>query len=306
MSEYYDYNIYADCLGRYISTISMPLFVFISGYIYHFLRANYQKYPNYKILIKKKWRRLMVPYLILAPIYIYFLLDFESTKEFINYLWSGAGHLWFLLMMFTTFLLFYRFEDFLLKHIKFGLTLSIILYVLPLFFNYVGLNPIGLVSRYFIFFYLGNIVNRHSDYVLSFLKGKVIIFFTLHLVLFIIYFYSIQQFENKYVLFIIDKALLLLSLLALAFIYGSLDVFIKEFPKVVKRISSKVSFINHTSYYIYLIHEPFLKVFFTWILIRNLPAFIAIPLAFAMALTLSAILGYLIMKTKIGKELIGG
>lgn len=305
VSKFYEYNVIADCLGRYISTISMPLFVFISGYIYYFLRNNYGKYGDYKTMFKKKSRRLIVPYLILAPIYIYFLIDYDSVLSFLSNLWTGTGHLWFLLMMFTMFIVYYNFEKFLQKHYVFSIFLGIGLYLIVLPVNYIHLNPLGLVCKYFIFFQIGNLFNKYSDVVLNYLKGKVLILFLTHLVLFGIYFYAINSFENKYVLFGIDQFLLVLSVLALCFIYGFLKIVTSKHEKFVNKIKPAVSYINHNSYYLYLIHEPLLKVFFTFLFVQQMPAILAIPLAFFLSMGISLFLGSLLMKLKIGRELIG-
>lgn len=305
VSKYYEYNIIADGLGRYISTISMPLFVFISGYIYYFLRNNYGKYSDYKTLFKKKSRRLIVPYLILAPIYIYFLLDYDSILSFLAYMWKGAGHLWFLLMMFVMFLLYYKFENYLCKHYIFSILLGVFLYVMVLPINYINLQPLGLVCKYFIFFQLGNLFNKHSYEILKYLKGKVLFLFLSHLILFSIYFYAITTFENKYVLFSINQFLLVLSLLALCFIYGFLNIVTIKHAKFVTRSKPLVSFVNHNSYYLYLIHEPLLKVFFTFLFVQKMPIVFAISLAFILSMSISLILGNLLMKLKIGRALIG-
>lgn len=305
VSKYYEYNIIADCLGKYISTISMPLFVFISGYIYYFLRNNYGKYSDYKTLLKKKSRRLIVPYLILAPIYIYFLLDYDSMLSFLSHMWTGAGHLWFLLMMFVMFLLYYKFENFLCKHYIFSILLGVFLYTLTLPLSYINLQPLALVSKYFIFFQLGNLFNKYSNEVLRYLEGKVLVLFLTHLILFGIYFYAINLFENKYVLFGINKFLLVLSILALCFIYGFLNIVTVKYSKFVAKIKPVISYINHNSYYLYLIHEPLLKVFFTFLFVQKMPIVFAILLAFTISMGISLILGNLLMKLKIGRALIG-
>ncbi|WP_179019476.1 acyltransferase family protein [Winogradskyella forsetii] len=305
VSKYYEYNIIADCLGKYISTISMPLFVFISGYIYYFLRNNYGKYSDYKTLFKKKSRRLIVPYLILAPIYIYFLLDYDSMLSFLSHMWTGAGHLWFLLMMFVMFLLYYKFENFLCKHYIFSILLGVFLYMLVLPLSYINLQPLALVCKYFIFFQMGNLFNKYSTEILGYLKGKVLVLFLMHLFLFGIYFYAINVFENKYVLFGISKFLLVLSILALCFIYGFLNIVTVKYVKFVSKIKPVISYINHNSYYLYLIHEPLLKVFFTFLFVQKMPIVFAISLAFILSMGISLFLGNLLMKLKIGRALIG-
>ncbi|WP_405571284.1 acyltransferase family protein [Winogradskyella sp. Asnod2-B02-A] len=305
VSKYYEYNIIADCLGRYISTISMPLFVFISGYIYYYLRSNYNKYPNFKTLFKKKSRRLIVPYLVLAPIYVYFLIDYNSLLSFLMPLWTGAGHLWFLLMMFIMFMLYYKFETFLCKHYIFSILLGVFLYFMLLPVNYINLQPLGLVCKYFVFFQIGNLFNKHSDTILNYLKGKVLFIFLSHLILFSLFFYALKSFENKYVLFAIIQFRLVLSILALCFIYGFLNIVIVKYSNFIAKIKPVVSFVNYNSYYLYLIHEPLLKVYFTFLFVQKMPITIAIISAFVLSMVISLFLGSLLMKLKIGRALIG-
>lgn len=305
VSKYYEYSPIADYLGSYISTISMPLFVFISGYIYYFLRYKLGKYSNYKILFNKKSRRLIVPYLILAPIYIYFFLDYNSLGSYLAHLWTGSGHLWFLLMMYIMFLIYYKFESYLNKQIFVGILIGVFLYMFSIVLNYFNLQPLGRVSKFFIFFLLGNYTSRYSTKVIKYLKGKVLYIFILHLVLFSIYFYIKDSFDNKYLFMLFKKSSLITSLLALALVYGFLDYVVNQFKITLNKIRPSIKLINHTSYYIYLIHQPILKVFFTFVVVQNLSPIVGITIAFISAMTISIILGKVIMKFKWGRELVG-
>ncbi|MFP4846797.1 acyltransferase family protein [Winogradskyella sp. PE311] len=305
VSQYFEYNIYADYLGSYISTFSMPLFVFISGYIYHFLRSNYGKYGNYKTLFYKKSRRLIVPYFILAPIYIYFFLDYNNFGSYLAHLWTDSGHLWFLLMMFIMFMIYYKFEDYLNKKIVFGIVLGSFLYIISVLFLYYNLQPIGRVFRYFIFFLLGNYFSKNSSTILNYLKGKVLYIFLAHLAIFSLYFYFAQTLDNKYLLITNRQALLVISILALCFVYGFLNIVVEKYKSSVEKIKPLTKLINHTSYYIYLIHQPILKVYFTFLIIQGLSPTIGIIIAFLGSMLISISLGYVIMKFKWGRELIG-
>ena len=198
ISEFYDYNIIADFIGRYISTLSMPLFVFISGYIYSYLRNSLKKYGTYKIVVYKKAKRLLVPYLFFALIYNYFFLEFDSIQSYLSHLWFGSGHLWFLLMMFIMFLLFYPFEKYFKNNIVYGLVIAVGLYLLVLPMHYLNLNPIAHVFKYFIYFYLGYLFYSHSLKVLDFLKGKSFILFVIHFLLFTGYFFTLKSTNNVY------------------------------------------------------------------------------------------------------------
>lgn len=305
VSKYYEYSLIADFTGSYISTISMPLFVFISGYIYYFLRNNLGKYSTYKILFNKKSRRLIVPYLVLAPIYIYFFLDYTSITSFLAHLWTGSGHLWFLLMMYIMFLSYYKFENYLCNHVIISLLIGLFLYALILPLNYLGLDPLVRVCKFFIFFQLGNLFNKHSLTILKYLKDKVLLLFLLHLILFVTYFYFVQILENKYALFALKQFTLLLSILALCFVYGFLNVIIVLYPRFVTKLKPLIEFTNLNSYYIYLIHQPLLKIFFTFLFVQQMPMVLAIIAAFTGSMSISILIGNFLMKQKIGRALIG-
>ncbi|MBT8272668.1 MAG: acyltransferase [Bacteroidia bacterium] len=305
VSEFYEYNEAADFIGKYISTISMPLFVFISGYIYSYLRNALNKYPNYKILVSKKTRRLLIPYVVFAPLYIYFFLDFNSTLSFMKYLWTGSGHLWFLLMMFILFLMFYNFEDFFKKKLKFGFGISLLLYALVLPMHYIEMNPFAHVFKYFIFFYLGYVFLIHHAAVISFLKGKAIWLFIAHAVLFTVYFYVLKNSDGILLISLVKQGLLILSLLSLGFIYSFLDDLFKKLNDFLTTCRPQIKLINKNSYYIYIFHQPILQLFFGIALVQKLPITVVVISSFIVAVLLSLLLSILVQKTKLGKNLIG-
>lgn len=47
---------------RYFQTFRMPLFVFISGYLYHFNRVKLNKYNSFPGFVRNKAKRLLIPY----------------------------------------------------------------------------------------------------------------------------------------------------------------------------------------------------------------------------------------------------
>ena len=50
----FELNKIISILGQYVSSISMPLYIFISGLLFSFLRNKLGKYPTMQILIQKK------------------------------------------------------------------------------------------------------------------------------------------------------------------------------------------------------------------------------------------------------------
>lgn len=165
----------ANILRNYISTISMPLYVFISGVLFSFLRNNLHKYNSFSFLVRKKIKRLIIPYLFFAPIYIYLFIDFSNLKEFLIPFRQGAGHLWFLLIIFTVFLFFYYFESFFKKQPLNGFFLVLILFFLYPRFFYIQLDLVGKAFQYLLCFYIGYFYFYHSSIVLNYLEKNTFI-----------------------------------------------------------------------------------------------------------------------------------
>lgn len=166
----------------------MGIFFILSGYSFVY---TLKKSTDYSILMKKKIKRLIIPFLFVGTCYVlpikYFLRhpEFRSLsslrivyKFFIT--GSLAGHLWFLPVLFLMFVVYgigYHF---------YGLTkkadiISIAVSVLLLFVFLVV--PVGTAfSRYFatnfLFFVLGLLIHRHQVYLIKMFrdKGKVAIF----------------------------------------------------------------------------------------------------------------------------------
>lgn len=90
-----------DVFDRFINQINMPLFVCISGYLYACL-VRQRKYQDGKSTIKKKFKRLIIPYVVWSLVQ---LVIFPQTTD-LSMLYTGCLHLWFLLMLFELFLIF--------------------------------------------------------------------------------------------------------------------------------------------------------------------------------------------------------
>ncbi|WP_455587188.1 acyltransferase family protein [Bacteroides sp.] len=90
-------------INQLIFKFRMPLFIFISGYLYSHLILDRGKYPTFTELIKNKFKRLIIPY------WIFTFLIMISTNSFnITKFTSGSySHLWFITMLFWCFIITY-------------------------------------------------------------------------------------------------------------------------------------------------------------------------------------------------------
>ena len=92
---------YYTILGRFMHAIDMPIFFFISGYLYSNSYIYKNKYKNPKPFLLSKIKRLMLPYLFWG-IFLCFIMP-DRYQEI--GLLKGLSHLWFLFTLFTLFLI---------------------------------------------------------------------------------------------------------------------------------------------------------------------------------------------------------
>ncbi|SEF81495.1 Fucose 4-O-acetylase [Bacteroides thetaiotaomicron] len=88
----------------------LPTFVVVSGYVWAFQREELQRKEGLSTLFSKKFRRLMIPCIIFS--FVYSLIfgitqNGESPRinDYISLLVNGAGHLWFLPMLMSCFII---------------------------------------------------------------------------------------------------------------------------------------------------------------------------------------------------------
>ena len=79
--------------------IAMPMFVFVSGYLFAFLMRK-GKYPTFGALLKNKIKRLLLPYFVFGLIMMATTGNFRPLDLFSGCYW----HLWFLPMIFWCFI----------------------------------------------------------------------------------------------------------------------------------------------------------------------------------------------------------
>jgi len=152
-------------IGKYIYSFHMPLFFFLSGYVF-----SSDKYKSFTALLKNKARFLLIPYVYfsLISVLVYFLLD-NNVIIFKNELYGvligtgGSTALWFLVCLFMTELLYY----FLSKLCKFKIQYIGVILVLSSIIGYlISVDRIMILWKIdvsftsLVLFGIGNIVNK--------------------------------------------------------------------------------------------------------------------------------------------------
>ncbi len=148
-------------LYKWIYSVHMPLFFFLSGYCYHY-KGDYAAY------IIKKMKHLVLPYFLFGILDMLSRACFsqlvnrnQSVQRSVINMFLYGGEYWFLYVLFLIFLIF-PFLEFLENHIVRGkiflLAGFMILKIIETDFNILCIN---LIFSYLFFFYLGHIMKAH-------------------------------------------------------------------------------------------------------------------------------------------------
>lgn len=121
-----------DEIATFLNAIDLPMFIFISGYLWSYLYINKGKYKNKKVFILSKTRRLIVPYLFGG---IFLIVSMPRLHDWKSLL-TGISHLWFLLVLFELFLFIIPIASWICKESKPFLFFSFLVCSYLLFFAY--------------------------------------------------------------------------------------------------------------------------------------------------------------------------
>lgn len=152
-------GITTNCIYKWIALISRAFrlegFVFVSGYIFALQVLKKNKFENIQLLIKSKFKRLIIPYFIFGIAY-YCMFGLDKSPII---LLKGIGHLWYLPCLFWCFIGTYIIYKSNIKEslIIFSLILLIPFSILPI--------PLQINSAcyYMLFFYAGGIFWKYSE-----------------------------------------------------------------------------------------------------------------------------------------------
>ncbi len=160
-------------IARWAYAFMLEAFTFISGYIYGYQIFNGRHEISIKSTIISKAKRLLIPSFVFSLLYI---LSFNAYNDYglgdwaLNIL-NGAGHLWYLPMLFWCFVGIYFIEK---NHINFGLSISF-LFLASILSIYSLPFRITEASYYMIFFYMGYMIKRTPFRIKTYAKPLPII-----------------------------------------------------------------------------------------------------------------------------------
>ncbi len=300
-------------LTKFLSGFRMQGIIFIAGYVFAFQVLELKRNYSVKGMIRKKFKRLIIPCLFFSVIYSFCftpLSDIFTLSSFISIL-SGKGHLWFLTMLFWSFVLITIVHN----HVRMNMWLIFI------FFALISLVPvpikfgIGNCIHYFVYFYGGYLLFQYRNYVFCNLLKTKYFFSSVILYSMILLFLTLL---NEYLLSIKDDFNLMLKVLDLMILNFNrlliavagilcMYVIVNYFIEIKKMILPKyVLQASSICYGVYVFHQFILEYLYYY---TPLPRYLGtywLPIGgFVICMLFSILFSKLTLKTKFGRFLIG-
>lgn len=307
-------------IGKASYSFMLECFTFVSGWVfgYQVLNKGRQKFQP-KHLVRSKLKRLIVPSVIFSIIYILIFNPdlYKSPLSFTYSILDGAGHLWYLPMLFWCFISIWLIE----KKISnrriavLGLVILAALSFFPLPFR------MGATMQYMIFFYIGYLIGLNLIDIKKYAgPGNIILSLSIFLFAFIIstaFLVPAIITAKEHILAtgvegLFYKSLYLSLLNLIKLIYSALGVTTVTLLSIYLIRSKKLklsSFWINLSTYTFGIYV-FQQFILMWIYYHTpLSKSISIDylpwIAFAITITASLILSIIMRKNKVGKFLLG-
>lgn len=282
-------------LKQFINLIQMPIFMFISGYLY-FRSWKREKYKNIFSIIKDKFNRLIIPFLSIAALLmipIRLLVDTDEVVKngylktlFLSIIGRSSGHLWFLPTLFLIFVIAYI----VIKYTKIN---DIYILILFLMINIISMKLpsiffISRVAKYLCYFYIGFITAKFN---IKFSKNNKILI----CILFIL--------SSVLSIFVLNGSTLnnIIQLVC-----GIMGVFSSYFICDKIKMNKFISIIDKNSFAIYLIHSPITYIIFNEF--ANIKPFLLVTLNIVVSIGLSMFIAKMLRILKLnfilGEQLI--
>lgn len=298
-------------IGKFAYSFMLPMFTFISGYVWAFQRETLNRKDGLFSLCKKKFIRLYIPSLVFSIIYL-LLYKLSPPKvssiccvDYVLFIFNGVGHMWFLPMLFWCFILC---QLILMIPKRF----RVIIILLLALFNVVSL-PLQMKQScfYLIFFYSGYEFWVLSEKIRRYVSMQYVCFAWILFVLLFIVLINIQEYYMEY----FSNIHGILKLFGLAIVnfcrigYSSLGVLAMYLTAVLytsnRPLPQYIIGIGALCFGVYLYQQFILQYLYYH---TGLPALIGnemLPwIGFVLTLLCSILLSYITRKTKLGRKLI--
>lgn len=250
-----------------IARFAVPLFFIISGFV---LELNYHLHESYLTYLKKRFSRIIIPYVFWSAIYYYLVYNINHGADFFSSLLKGDAsyQLYFipaLLIFYLLFPLIHNFCDFLLN--KWILILFGLIQLSLLFYDY-NIHPlqiyppIGTALLNFYVFFLGIVLARNQERFKNFInKWKFLLLLGTLIFAFFVFFEGFMGYlkTHNYLTFYSSwrPSVLIYTIFLSGFLYWVFNRNLK-FINAIKKLS-------RLSFFVFFIHVIILET--VWSLI---------------------------------------
>lgn len=282
-------SIILNYVTKVIYSFHMPLFIFISGAIYYYIKQEKGRYNDTKKFIVNKTKRLMLPYIVFGVFYVAPIMTyFQFTKDnFFIYTVKGillsldSKHLWYLFALFNIYMVVYFTEKYVNKLPKVFTIIGLyIIHILsPRLPNILQINTTG---TYLIYFYLGYLFQANKDSIkikFKFNMKTLIVFLILNLTTL----YLTLNLNTKG--FIIATITLISAIFGILASYSLINILSRT--RILDLKIYKI--LIRDSFGIYLFHPMIIYVLFFYLGGKNINPFLLTGLVFIVTIILSEI-----------------
>lgn len=311
----WDYKIFNNSskiikyITQYIYSFHMPLYMFISGYLYYYNKVILGKYGSFKEFIKNKAKRLLIPYVItgiffMIPIQMIFKIytdNYSFLYRVINeiLLERRPAHLWFLLALFNIFIIFYFIESILNKRCTM-LNFVILSLIGVASCKFPSVYQIGSSFRYLVYFYMGYVFYQNINSIKNNIQVKTYLFL-FHFLLFNIQYFVLSNIDINTIYFKTFKFLFnqVVSMLGVAYMFMCIYNLCQDNKMIKKVMQNKIfKLIYQNKFYMYLVHQPIMLSILVRIKSINIKPITVFILLFWSTFFISLLLSACITKVK--------
>ena len=166
-------------LTRISFAFTLEAFVFISGYLTAFQRFTLRRNATCKSVVYSKFRRLFIPSILFSAAYFALFFQYKGVGDLIYNIINGCGHMWFLPMLFWCYIC-----GWILEQVKINDCCKMAFLIVINLFTIITL-PLRFSDSlsFMMYFYGGFLCYKYSDTIKSYARPTVILFLWLLFVL---------------------------------------------------------------------------------------------------------------------------
>ena len=292
-------------IAKWMNTFHISVFTLISGYIYYYVRFERNSYTKYKEFIKKKVKRLIIPYIFVAILWVIplgYIFFRYSVSDVINSFAIGKSpaQLWYLLMLFEVFALFPLFEKLIVKSTIASFAIVGSFWVLGVAGKYFDVNYFQIFTAFcFISYFIVGFKLRQYSNLIRFKGTYAFVIVVLQIIMFVI---SLKVEAKDAVAFKILSIILDFIVTQL----GAVGAFylLQSAANTFKKRGKVYTFLQKSNMVIYLLHQQIIY-FSLWALNGRLNPYTHSFVNFIFAFSVSSILAFILLKFRITSFVLG-